>query len=48
VLTESLLIGDLALRVGKDLTWDSAAMRATDCAGAEQYVMPRFREGWGL
>jgi predicted dehydrogenase len=48
VLTESLLLGDLALRTGQDLTWDSAAMRATNCPDAKRFIHPEFREGWSL
>jgi predicted dehydrogenase len=48
VLTESLLIGDLALRVGKDIEWDSAKMTATNAPEAQRFVRPEFREGWSL
>jgi predicted dehydrogenase len=48
VLTESLLIGDLALRVGKDIEWDAANMRAVNAPEADRYVRPVFREGWSL
>jgi hypothetical protein len=48
VLTESLLIGDLALRVGKDVEWDSAGMRATNSPEADAFIRPHFRDGWSL
>ncbi len=48
VLTESLLVGDLALRAGKDLEWDAAKMAAAGCPQADALVKPAFREGWGL
>jgi predicted dehydrogenase len=48
VLTESLLVGDLALRVGKDIRWDSRMMRAVGCAEADQYIRPQFRKGWSI
>jgi len=48
VLTESLLLGNVALRAGKPIEWDSAAMRATNCPEADPYIHPRFRNGWKL
>ena len=48
VLTESLLVGDLALRVGKDLTWDAGKMAAMGCPEADAFIKPQFREGWQL
>ena len=48
VLTESLLVGNLALRAGKDIDWDGAAMRATNCPEADPFIRPRFRKGWAL
>jgi len=48
VLTESLLVGDLALRVGKDLEWNAAHMTAPNCPEAERIIKPQFREGWTL
>jgi predicted dehydrogenase len=47
-LTESLLLGDLALRVGKDMQWDSANMRAIGCREADRFIRPTFRTGWSL
>ena len=47
-LTESLLLGNVALRAGRDLDWDAASMRATNCAEAQPFIQPRFREGWSL
>jgi len=48
VLTESLLLGNVALRVGKKIEWDSHRMVATGCPEAEQFIRPKFREGWTL
>jgi hypothetical protein len=48
VLTESLLVGDLALRVGKDLEWDAAKMAAVGSPQADAIIRPEFREGWRL
>ena len=48
VLTESLLLGNVALRTGKKLEWDHARMVAKGCPEAEPYLRPRFRNGWTL
>jgi hypothetical protein len=48
VLTESLLAGDLALRIGQDIRWDSRALRAVECPEADQYIKPEFRKGWSI
>ena len=47
-LTESLLVGNLALRTGKSIEWDSAAMRAVNCPEADAFIRPAFRNGWSL
>jgi predicted dehydrogenase len=47
LLTEAVLIGNLALRVGKKIEWDGPAMRSTNCPEAEAFVRTEPREGWG-
>lgn len=47
-LTEALLVGNLALRTGKTIEWDSAAMRATNSPDADRFIRPEFRAGWTL
>ncbi len=47
-LSESLLLGDVALRTGKSIQWDSSAMRATNAPEADPFVKPTFRQGWSL
>lgn len=46
VLTESLLLGNVALRTGKRIEWDSASMRARNCPEADAYLRPVPRKGW--
>jgi hypothetical protein len=41
-----VLLGNVALRVGKKIQWDSQAMRARNCPEADQYIHPEFRKGW--
>jgi hypothetical protein len=48
VLTESLLLGNVALRTGKSLEWDHEAMRAIGTPEADQFIKPEFRTGWNL
>lgn len=48
VLTESLLLGNVALRTGKALDWDTAKMRATNCPEADAFIHPHFRKGWKI
>ncbi|MBU6400849.1 MAG: Gfo/Idh/MocA family oxidoreductase [Verrucomicrobia bacterium] len=47
-LTEIILLGDVALRVGEKLEWDGPRMRATNTSKAAQFVHRRFRKGWHL
>jgi predicted dehydrogenase len=48
VLTESLLLGNVALRTGKKIDWDAASMRALNCPEADKFIRPGFRRGWSL
>ncbi len=45
-LTEFCLLGNLAVRTSKKITWDSAAMKAVGCPEADRYIHPEFRPGW--
>lgn len=47
-LTEIILLGCVALRVGKRLEWDGPNMRATNAPEAAQFVRPPYRKGWKL
>ncbi|MGE3313498.1 MAG: Gfo/Idh/MocA family protein [Planctomycetaceae bacterium] len=47
-LTETVLLGNLAVRVGKKIEWDAAAMKATNVPEAAQYVQREYRKGWTL
>jgi predicted dehydrogenase len=48
VLTESLLLGNVALRTGKTINWNRETMRAVDCPEADVFIRPEFRTGWTL
>lgn len=47
-LCEFLHLGNVALRTGKQLRWDSPNMRATNAPEADQYLRGEHREGWEL
>jgi hypothetical protein len=47
-LTEIILLGCVALRVGKKLEWDGPNMQATNAPEAAQFVKRSYREGFAL
>ena len=47
-LTEAVLLGTVAYRLGKKLEWDPASLTATNCPEAEAYLRRPYREGWTL
>jgi predicted dehydrogenase len=48
-LTEIALLGVIAMRFrGQKLEWNSTAMKFTNCTGANAWLKPEFRPGWGL
>lgn len=47
-LTETMLIGNLAVVTGETIYWDPKGMRAINCPKADYYVNPPCRKGWEL
>lgn len=47
-LTETLLVGQLALRTGKRIEWDAKNMQARGVKEADPYIHPHFRKGWSV
>lgn len=47
-VTEAILLGNVAQRVGSQLLWDSASLKAANTAAAERYIRPEYRQGWNL
>ncbi|MBX3399894.1 MAG: Gfo/Idh/MocA family oxidoreductase [Gemmataceae bacterium] len=47
-LTEANHLGNVAFRAGKKLEWDAAAMKATNCPAADQFLRREYRKGWTL
>ena len=46
--TESVILGNLALRSEKKLHWDSRAGRVTNVPNPESFVSKEYRKGWEL
>ncbi len=44
--TETVLLGNIALRMGRRLEWDGPNMRFTNLPQANQYLTKEYREGW--
>ncbi len=47
-VTEIGAVGLIALRLGRDLTWDGAAIRAVGVPEPAPLVRPQHRGDWGL
>ena len=45
-LTETILLGNVALRAGKRIEWDAVNLKVTNAADAQQYVSREYRKGW--
>src|SRR5271167_1016059 len=48
MVTETLQLGNIAVRTGESLNWDRSNLKITNVASAQQYVQPERREGWNL
>ena len=47
-LAETVLLGNVAYRVGQELKWDTNSLQAVNCPGADQYLQREYRKGWKL
>ena len=47
-LTEVMLLGIVALRVGRKIEYDGANMRVTNIPWANQYLSREYRPGWTI
>jgi hypothetical protein len=47
LVTETLLLGNVAARIGQKLTWDRSNLSANSEV-AQKYVRPERRSGWEL
>jgi hypothetical protein len=47
-LTETILLGNVAMRVGKRIDWDGPSMKSSNCPEAEKFVKREYRKGWTI
>jgi hypothetical protein len=47
-VTETVLLGNVALRTGKKLIWDGPKMKAGNAPEAQAYIKREYRQGWSL
>ena len=47
-LTETVLLGNVALRAGKKVEWDGVNMKVTNDATVNSYISREYRKGWEL
>jgi predicted dehydrogenase len=47
-LTETILLGNAAVRAGKPIEYDAASGTVTNCPEAARFVRPEYRAGWSL
>lgn len=47
-LTETVLLGNVAHRVGKKLEWDAASMKIRNLGGANHFLQREYRKGWAI
>jgi len=48
LLTETILLGNVAIRAGTELIWDGPRFRFTQCRSAAKYLRREYRKGWRL
>jgi predicted dehydrogenase len=48
VLTETLLLGNVAVRLGKAVEYDARSGRVTNAPEAARLIRPEYRKGWEL
>jgi len=46
--TEMVLLGNLAVRLGKRIDWDAKALKATNAPEADELIRRIYRKGWSL
>ncbi|MGD8499840.1 MAG: Gfo/Idh/MocA family oxidoreductase [Phycisphaerales bacterium] len=47
-MTEVILLGNVALRTGKKLSWDGPNMKATNAPEADKFIRPEYHNEWTL
>ena len=47
-LAEVVLLGNLAIKAGKTIEWDSVNLKANNAPELDQWVKREYRKGWDL
>lgn len=47
-VTETILLGNVALRTGARLVWDRAGLKAANAPSAQPFIRPEYRPGWSV
>lgn len=47
-LTETILLGNVAIRTGEPIYWDPEGMKAINCPKADRFLNRPYRKGWTL
>ncbi|MGC1719915.1 MAG: Gfo/Idh/MocA family oxidoreductase [Isosphaeraceae bacterium] len=47
-LTETVLLGVVALKTGSKIDWDPSAFKARNCSAADQYIRRDYRKGFSI
>jgi predicted dehydrogenase len=47
-LTETVLLGVVALKAGKSIEWDAENMRVKNCPGASEFIYRDYRRGYSI
>jgi hypothetical protein len=47
-LTEVGLLGLVAMRVGKKISWDASAMKCPNAPEADRFLKQSYRAGWEI
>lgn len=47
-ITETILLGGVALRAGKRVEYDTATMKVTNIADANKFLVREYRKGWEM
>jgi len=48
LLAETVLLGNVAIRLGKKLEWDGPGLKVTNVPEAAQYIRREYRKGWEI
>ena len=47
-ITETLMLGNVALRFKETLKWDSDSLKVTNIPEANKFIQREYRQGWVL